>query len=240
MASTSGGTLELSSVHSAWAAARMASLSAFALAIDSLRAVTAEVTDGAAVSTSLYRLLPNPRLSVATDSSRPLSSSGAYFSASARTSAMEDSIWAMVFSAGSFRFSQAVSARAVAASATKIFAIRIGVSSISSGSGNPQPLAGFDLVRVLQDIRVCFENLRIEHLVAVELLGDLRERVALLHHVILRVGIFGGHAGYLDAASSSQARRVWTAGVGPSVRRRRRARAIRRNRSASAPKGGLQ
>src|SRR6187399_2219937 len=141
MASTSGGTLALSSVHSACAAAKISSLSAFALAIVSLSAVTADATEGCAVSTSLYLLLPKPRLSVAIDSSRPLRSSGAYFSASARISASADSTWAMAFSAGSLWFAQAASARAVAVSATNIFAIRIGISSIS---------VGLDLVRGLK------------------------------------------------------------------------------------------
>src|SRR3982750_4239316 len=61
---------------------------------------------------------------------------------------MDDSIWAMVFSAGSLRFVQAVSARADAVSATNIFAIRIRVSSIFRWVQGSAAVGRFDLVRV--------------------------------------------------------------------------------------------
>ena len=73
---------------------------------------------------------------------------------------------------------------------------------------NPQPLAGFDLVRVLQNILVRIEYLRVQHLVAVVLLGDLGQRLAFLDHVILRVRVFGGHAGFLGWVAGRRARRV--------------------------------
>src|SRR5262245_59454676 len=58
-------------------------------------------------------------------------------------------------------------------------------------SGNSKLLPDLYLVRILEDVAIGFEDLRIEIRVAVVFLRDLRQRVALLHHIVLRVRVVG-------------------------------------------------
>src|SRR5262249_15348728 len=61
----------------------------------------------------------------------------------------------------------------------------------SARSGNSQLLTDLDLVRILEDVAIGLEDLWIQLGVAVIFLRDLRKGVALLHHVVLRIGIVG-------------------------------------------------
>src|SRR5262245_23054454 len=61
--------------------------------------------------------------------------------------------------------------------------------TISGKLRNAQSLPDLDLVRVLEDVPVRFEDLRIERGIAVVLPCDLRQRVALDDHMELRVRI---------------------------------------------------
>ncbi len=92
------------------AAAIMASASAFFAATDAFSEAMVEFSDGAAFTTMPVVLVGEAVLELADRFVDALcSSSAAYFSASARNSATEDSTWATAFSAGSFWLAQAAS-----------------------------------------------------------------------------------------------------------------------------------
>lgn len=66
------------------------------------------------------------------------------------------------------------------------------VSPVSLGSRNRKLLSNLDLVRIVQLIRVRFEDLHVGIGVAIEFLGDLREGIARLHGISLKGGRFCG------------------------------------------------
>src|SRR5688572_33161455 len=116
----------------------------------------------------------------------PRRSSGAYRLASSRTLAIAASASASAFVAGSFWPAQPTMIMAIASQIALITTARVDkgmdlTMEISSRkSGNQQLLPRLDLVRVVQHFAIGVEDPVVQHLVAVELLGDFRERVAAL------------------------------------------------------------